>query len=344
MKLFELAEKIDGTLEGDGEIEIRGVDAIHEAGSDEISFLSNPKYAPLAGSTEAGAVIVDEDWDSDCPAALIRSKNPDAAFAQAASLFYTSPPAPKPGIHPTAVVADNVELGEGVSIGPQCVVEADAKIAANSVISAQCYIGRGVSVGSGCFFHPQVSVREAVVIGDRTVIHNGTVLGSDGFGYSVDENGVRTKIPQIGIVQVGNDVEIGANVTVDRARFGKTSIGNGTKIDNLVQIAHNVTIGQNVVIVAQVGIAGSSSIGDRTVIAGQAAVAGHVRVGSDVIVGGQAAVIKDIESGQYVMGAPAVPAKTFKKNLASVVLLPKLKERVVALEKEVRRLTEQRGG
>jgi len=339
MKLFELVEKIGGTFEGDGDIEIGAVAGIHEAAIDEISFISNPKYASLAASTKAGAVIVSEDWDSDCPAVLVHSLNPDAAFAQAASLFYTPPPAPEPGVHPSAVVADDVELGEGVSIGPLCVIEGGVKIGAHTVVSAQCYIGRQACLGADSFLHPQVSVRESVIIGDRTIIHNGTVLGSDGFGYSVDDKGVRTKIPQIGIVQVGNDVEIGANVMVDRARFGKTTIGNGTKIDNLVQIAHNVTIGENVVVIAQVALAGSCSLGDRTIIAGQSAVAGHVHVGSDVVIGGRTGVTKDAESGQYLMGMPAVPASKYRRSLASVALLPKLKKRVAALEKEIRELT-----
>ena len=337
MKLLELVENIGGTLEGDGNIEIQGVAGIREAASDQVSFLSNPKYSSLAAGTQAAAVIVSNDWKEECPAALIRVKDPDAAFAQAAALFYTPVPAPEPGVHPSAVVADDVELGDGVSVGPLCVIEPGAKIGAKSVISAQCYIGRQVTIGTDSFLYPQVSVRESVIIGDRTIIHNGTVLGSDGFGYSVDDKAIRTKIPQIGIVQVGSDVEIGANVTVDRARFGKTTIGNGTKIDNLVQIAHNVTIGENAVIIAQVALAGSCSIGDRTIIAGQSAVAGHVHVGSDVVIAGKTGVTKDVEPGQYLMGMPAVSAAQYKRNLASVALLPKLKKRLAALEKEVRK-------
>lgn len=337
MKLLELVEKIGGTLDGEPDIQIKGVAAIHEAEANEISFLSNPKYAPLAASTKAGAVIVSKDWDGDCPAARIRSDNPDAAFAQAATLFYEPVPSPQPGIHPSAVVADDAVLREGVCIGPLCVIEAGAVIGENTVISAQGYVGHQVRIGANSFLHPQVSVRESCVIGDRVIIHNGTVIGSDGFGYSVDEKGVRTKIQQIGIVKIGDDVEIGANVAIDRARFGKTTIGRGTKIDNLVQIAHNVNIGEDCVIIAQVALAGSCSIGDRTILAGQSAVAGHVHVGSDVIVGGKTGVTKDVESGKCVMGMPAVSESQYKRSLASVALLPKLKKRLAALEKEVRK-------
>ncbi|MBC8206304.1 MAG: UDP-3-O-(3-hydroxymyristoyl)glucosamine N-acyltransferase [Kiritimatiellales bacterium] len=337
MKLLELVEKIGGTLEGDGNIEIQGVAGIREAASSQISFMSNPKYASQAAATQAGVVIVSEDWTGECPAALIRTQNPDAAFAQAATLFYTPVPAPEPGVHPSAVVADDAELGEGVCIGPLCVIEPGVKIGAQSVISAQCYIGRQVTIGTDSFLYPHVSVRESVIIGDRTIIHNGTVVGSDGFGYSVDSDGVRTKIPQIGSVKIGNDVEIGANVTIDRARFGQTTIGNGTKIDNLVQIAHNVTIGENAVIIAQVALAGSCSIGDRTIIAGHAGVAGHIKVGNDVVIAAKTGVTKDVEPGQCVMGMPAVSESQYKRSLASVALLPKLKKRLAALEKEVRK-------
>lgn len=335
MKIFELVEKIGGILDGDGNIEIHGVAGISEAGTGEISFVANPKYASLAASTKAGAVIVSEDWKEECPAVLIRSKNPDAAFAQVATLFYTPVPALEPGVHPSAIVADDVELGEGASIGPMCVIEAGVKIGENSTVSAQCYIGHRVCIGENTVLYPQVSVREAAVIGSRTIIHNGTVVGSDGFGYSVDDKGVRTKIKQIGSVHIGDDVEIGANVTIDRARFGKTTIGNGTKIDNLVQIAHNVTIGENVVIISQVALAGSCSIGDRTVIAGQSGVAGHIRVGSDVVVAGKTGVTKDVSPGEYMMGMPAMPAAKYKRFFTAPMLIPKLKARITALEKKI---------
>lgn len=341
MKLSGLALQIDGVLTGDGAVDICGVAGIREAGSGDVSFIANPRYAPEAASTKASAVIVAEDWAGNCPAALIRVKNPDVAFARAAMLFYIPAPAPASGVHPSAVVAKDVGLGSGVSIGPLCVVEPGAKIGAGTVISAQCYIGCRSVIGEKSFLYPQVSLRESVKIGNRAIIHNGTVIGSDGFGYSVDGEGIRTKIPQIGTVEIGDDVEIGANVTIDRARFGKTKIGNGVKIDNLVQIAHNVIIGDHVVIVAQVGIAGSTSIGDKVVLAGQCGVAGHLHVGAGAVIGAKAAVIKDVEPGAYVLGAPAMPAAKFKRNQAGIMLLPKLKERVAELQDRIRKLEER---
>lgn len=341
MKLSEVAEKTGGRLEGDGNVDICGVAGISEAGEGEISFIANPRYAAEAAVTKASAIIVSEDWNRTCPVALIRAKNPDEAFAKAAALFYTPPPRPAAGIHPSALVAANAEIGENVSIGGLCVIESGAKIGTGTVISPQCYIGRKSVLGEDCWLYPQVSLREEVRIGKRAVVHNGTVIGSDGFGYSVDGQGARTKIPQIGIVEIGDDVEIGANVTIDRARFGKTKIGHGVKIDNLVQIAHNVVIGDHVVIVAQVGIAGSSSIGDRVILAGQSGVAGHLHVGAGAVIGAKAAVIKDVEPGAYVLGAPAMPAAKFKRNQAGMMLLPKLKERVAELADRIRKLEER---
>lgn len=341
MKLSKLAKAVGGVLEGNGDIDICGVASIEEAGSGQISFVANLKYASAAAATSAGAVIVGDDWNADCPAALIRAKNPDAAFAAAAALFYIPVPEPDPGVHPTAVVAEGVTLGEGVCIGPASIVEAGAEIGAGTVISAQCYIGHRTRIGTNTFLYPQVSVREGVEIGDRAIIHNGSVIGSDGFGYYVDTNGIRTKIRQIGTVEIGSDVEIGANVCVDRARFGRTRIGNGVKIDNLVQIAHNVTIGDHAVIIAQVGIAGSTSIGERVILAGQSAVAGHLKVGAGAVVAAKAGATKDVPPGEYVMGMPAMSAQKFKRNLAALQLLPKLKERVADLQRRTEKLEEK---
>ncbi len=338
MKLSEIASQIGGILSGDGSIDIRGVAGIRDAGPAEISFIANPRYAAEAALTKAAAVIVKENWSADCSAALIRVKNPDAAFAQAASLFYTPAPRPVSGVHPSAVVASDAELGEGVSIGPLCVIESRAKIGSGTVLMAGCYVGYGSEVGTDCLLYAQVSLREFVKIGSRSILHNGTVVGSDGFGYSVDGNGVRTKIPQIGTVEIGDDVEIGANTTIDRARFGKTKIGNGVKIDNLVQIAHNVIIGDHAVIVAQVGIAGSTSIGGNAILAGQAGIAGHLKIGAGVIVGPNSGVTKDIPDGVHVLGAPAMPVDRMKRMHAGIMLLPKMKERIAALDKRLRTL------
>lgn len=343
MTLSDIARKIGGTLEGDGTLEISGVAAIRAAGPGEITFLANPRYAADVAETAAGAVIVSADWADPAPCALLRVKNPDEAFAKATALFYSPPPLPPAGVHPSSVVAEDALLGEGVRIGPLCVIESGVKIGNGTVLLAGCYVGHGCEIGENGLLYPQVSLREFVTIGSRVILHNGVVIGSDGFGYSVDSRGVRTKIPQIGTVEIGDDVEIGANTTVDRARFGKTVIGCGVKIDNLVQIAHNVTIADHAVIVAQVGIAGSSSIGEKTILAGQSGVAGHLRVGAGVIVGPRAGVTKDIPDGAYVMGMPAIPVAKMKRSHAALMLLPKLKERLSALEARVRGIEEKSG-
>ena len=342
MKLSELAKQIGGILEGSGDVEIHGVAGITVAGTGEISFIANPKYASEAAATKASAVIVPETWSDPCPAALIRVKNADEAFARATMLFYTPPPALPAGVHPTAVVSPDAVLGTGVCIGPLCVIESGAKIGAGTTLIASCYIGHNAVVGESCLFYPQVSLRESVKVGNRAIFHNGVVIGSDGFGYSVDHAGVRTKIPQIGIVEIGDDVEIGANTTVDRARFGKTVIGNGVKIDNLVQIAHNVVIADHAVIVAQTGIAGSSTIGERTILAAKAGISGHINIGAGVVIGPMTGVTKSIPDGAYMMGIPAVPVMQWKRSAAAVALLPKLKERVVALEEKIKKLEAQK--
>ncbi len=335
MKLSFLSERMNGILEGDGNVEISGVAGIQSATSGDISFLSNPKYMSNAVCTAASAVIVSEDWEGECPAALIRVKNPDAAFAEITSLFYTPPPSPSVGTHPSAIIAEDVELGEDVSIGPLCVIESGVKIGAKTILMAGCYIGYGSLIGANCCFYPKVSLREFVQIGQRVILHNGAVIGSDGFGYSVNGKGVRTKIQQTGIVEIGDDVEIGANVTVDRARFGKTKIGNGVKIDNLVQIGHNVVIGEHAVLVSQVGIAGSSSVGKRSILAGQVGVSGHLKIGDNAIIGPQAGVTKDIPDRAHVLGMPAIPIEKMKRNHAAITRLPKLKERFCVLEKKM---------
>ncbi len=342
MRLSEVAGKIGGRLEGDGSVDIRGVAGISEAGEGEVSFIANPHYTDEAAMTKASAVIVSENWNSACSAALIRTKNPDEAFTKAAGLFYTPPARPAKGIHPSALVAADAEIGENVSIGMLCIIESGAEIGAGTVILPQCYIGRKAVLGEDCWLYPQVSLREGVRIGKRAIVHNGTVIGSDGFGYTVDAQGGRTKIPQLGIVEIGDDVEIGANVTIDRARFGRTLIGNGVKIDNLVQIAHNVVIGDHAVIIAQSAIAGSTHIGRKVIIAGQAGIAGHLHVGDGAVIGAKAAVTKDVEPGVYVIGVPALPAAKFKRAQAGLMLLPKFKERVAELEARIRKLEENR--
>jgi len=331
LTVSEIAGRLNGEVQGDPAIEIERLAGIREAEPGDLTFVATPHYAGAAATTKASAVIVGKDWNRPCAAALIRVNNPDKAFADAAQWFAPPPIAYPPGVHPAAVVASDAVLGRDVHVGPCCVIEAGATVGDRCVILAQTYIGHGATVGADCKLYPHVSIREHVRIGNRAIIHNGTVIGSDGFGY-VQDGAIRKKIPQIGIVVIGDDVEIGANVTIDRARFGQTRIGNGVKLDNLIQIAHNVVIGDNCVIVAQAGISGSTLIGDRSIVAGQAGIVGHLVLGSDIIVAAQSGVTKDIPSGTFVLGSPAMPYEKFTKLHAHLTRLPELKEKLVEMQ------------
>jgi UDP-3-O-[3-hydroxymyristoyl] glucosamine N-acyltransferase len=335
MKLLEIAEQLGGVLEGNAELEIVAVAGLSEAVEGDISFLSNPKYAAQVAATKASAVIVPEEWDRPAPCALLRVANSDQAFAQVAELFYEVPPKPAAGVHPSAVVDESVQLGAGVCIGANCTIEAGVVIGENTIISPNCHIGYKVVIGADCLFHPLASVREFSEIGNRVILHNGAVIGSDGFGYAVQDDGSRTKIPQIGKVVIEDDVEIGANSAIDRARFGKTRVGKGSKIDNLVQIGHNVVIGEHSVLCGQAGVSGSTTIGSRVILAGQAGLAGHLKIGDGAIVGAQSGVMKDIPPKEFVMGSPSMPHLQAKKMVANTILLPKLKEKVRRLENQL---------
>jgi UDP-3-O-[3-hydroxymyristoyl] glucosamine N-acyltransferase len=337
-RLADLAARLNLTAEGGADREITGVAGLREAEPGELSLLMSAKYAGWMKSTRASAVIVPRDWAGDTSTAVLRSDNPERDFTLAAQLFAPPTPTWPRTVHPTAVVAPDATLGADVHVGAHAVIESGAVIGAGTILCAQTYIGHGVQIGEGCHLYPHVSVREHCRLGRRVIVHNGSVIGSDGFGYAVDGHGVRTKIPQIGIVVVGDDVEIGANVTIDRARFGKTRIGQGVKIDNLVQIAHNVVIGDHAVVVAQVGIAGSTTIGKNAILAGQAGIAGHVSIGDGAIVGAQGGVTKDVPAKAYVWGTPAMPMDKFGNLHALVGRLPVLKERLEALEGKVRLL------
>ncbi len=341
----EIAAKIGGTAEGDPAAQVSHLSSLAEAGEGGLSFLSNKKYADQMASTRATAVIVPEDWQGDCPAkALIRVKNPDRAFAAAAPLLAPPPPERWPGIHYSAVVSPEAIIGKNVHIGPLCVVEDGAKIGDDCIIESQCYIGQNVEIGPGSHLYPHVSLRERVRVGARFIAHCGAVLGSDGFGYSIDmlPGGVPRieKIPQVGTVVAGDDVEVGANTTIDRARFGETRIGNCVKIDNLVQIGHNVKIGDFSGVIAQAGIAGSAEIGSGVRIWAQAGISGHLKVEDGAQVGPQCGVARNVKAGSYVIGTPA----TSLREMAAQALMPdqvsKLRRRVFELEAEVKKLKE----
>jgi UDP-3-O-[3-hydroxymyristoyl] glucosamine N-acyltransferase len=338
-----LAERLEGATEGDATAAVHALASLAEARSGDISFLSNPRYESLMARTRATAVLVGRAWQGawSC-GALIRVDNPDKAFGALGAVFGPPPVVRHPGIHATAVIGAGVALGRDVHVGPYVVIDDDAVIGDRTVIEAQCFIGSRVTIGCDGHVYPQVAIREGCRIGDRVILHCGVVIGSDGYGYTIEMQpdgsvGV-AKIPQIGIVELGHDVEIGANTTLDRARFGRTRIGNSVKIDNLVQIGHNVQVGDLTGIMAQVGIAGSTQIGSGCIIWSQAGLSGHLRINERAQVGPQAGVSKDVPPGEFVMGAPAVPKREFVKMLAAPRQVEKLKARVTELEARLARI------
>jgi UDP-3-O-[3-hydroxymyristoyl] glucosamine N-acyltransferase len=305
MTVSQIADFLDGKVLGDGKVIIKGVCGIREAKQGDITFLANPRYNHLVSRTHASAIITSRKIDYSLKP-LIQVDNPSLAFANIVNKFHPKKAVHPKGIHPTAIIAKSAKLGRGVAIGAYTIVEENVVIQDNTVIYPGCYIGRDVQVGENTLIYANVSIREEVALGNRVVIQSGSVIGSDGFGF-ITQEGRHQRVPQTGTVVIEDDVEIGANVTVDRARFDKTVIAKGTKIDNLVQIAHNVAIGENCFIVAQVGISGSTTIGNNTVLAGQAGVTGHISVGDNVVVGAQAGVTKPVPSGVMVSGYPAKP-------------------------------------
>ncbi len=333
----EIARRLGGRVEGDASVVINGVESLNAARQGNLSFLSNPRYSPQMKTTRASAVLVNEAWQGETSAVLIRVPSADAAFAQVA--FWLARPAVvyKPGIHPTAVIAEGVTLGKDVVVGPHCVIEPGAVIGDGTVLVAQCYVGHACEIGKNCRFYPMATLREYTKVGDRVILHNGAVIGSDGFGY-VREAGHYTKIPQVGIVVLEDDVEIGANTTIDRARFGETRIGKGTKLDNLIQIAHNVTIGEDTAMAAQAGVSGSARIGSRVQTGGQIGVAGHIEIGDDCVVMAQAGVTKDVPPKSVMFGSPAMGAIEAKKLHAHTMRLPEMKKRVAELEARIKAL------
>ena len=334
--LAELAVELGGTVVGDAAVVIRGVAGIREAQGGDLTFLANSRYEGYVTETQASAIICDRA-PRTAKVPLLQVDHPYLAFQKAVRLFRPELYNPLPGVHPTAVVSPAAHVAAGASIGPHCTVEPGARIGANSVLMAGCYVGVQAIVGEGCLFYPRVTVREECIVGDRCILHVGADIGADGFGFAFDE-GRYHKIPQVGNVVLGNDVEVGANSTIDRATTDSTRIGDGTKIDNLVQIGHNVVVGQHCIIVAQVGISGSSHLEDNVTIGGQAGVIGHVRLGKGVQVGGQSGVTKSVSPGTTVFGTPASPLPLIKRINAYLQRLPLLFDRTKALEARVQKL------
>jgi UDP-3-O-[3-hydroxymyristoyl] glucosamine N-acyltransferase len=339
ISLKELADLVGGEVAGDGSIRVRSVAGIREAQPGDITFLADPRYDKFLSTTRASAVIARRGTDGR-GRALILVDNPYVAFVRAVRHFVPDTGTYSPGVHPTGLVAAGAALGKGVHIGPYAVVEEGARLGDGSTVLAGCYVGRNVRIGSQCLIYPNVCIREDTVVGDRVIIHCGAVLGADGFGYA-REGEVYLKIPQIGNVVIEDDVEIGANSTIDRATTGSTVVGRGTKVDNLAMIAHNVTIGEHCVVVAQVGIGGSTEIGRCVNLAGQAGITGHVKIGDGAVVAAQAGVTKSVGPGTCVSGYPAREHGVARRIYASLHKLPDLLKRVADLSERVRRLEEK---
>ena len=340
MKLRDLAERLACRLEGDGEVEIVRVAGIQHAGPGDLTFLANTKYEAAMAQTRASAVVL-RDGAPPAPCAMLRTPDPYLAFARAVA-FFAPAWRPAPGIHTLAAVAADAQVGGDVSIGAFVSIAEGVSIGDNTVVFPNVTIGPGARIGADCVIHSNVAIRERVVIGSRVVLQNGVVIGSDGYGFVRRGDGTHEKIPQIATVVIEDDVELGANTTVDRPAVGETRIRSGTKIDNLVQIGHGVTVGRNVLMAAQVGIAGSTVVEDDVVLGGQVGVGGHLTIGRGSVVVGQSGVTNSLEPGEMVAGYPAIGSREWRK--ASVVFkrLPELKRRVEALEARLTALATSR--
>ena len=340
-----LAQQVGGRLDGPADLTLTGVASLREADAQDISFLGNDRYRSQVAETRAGLVLLPEAFPG-APAAgraWLRVKDPSTVFMDVVMRFAPPPPVFAPGVHPSAVIHPDARIAATAHVGANTVIEAGAAVGERTVIGALCYVGHDACIGDDSFLHPNITVRERCRIGQRVIIHSGTTIGSDGFGYIPNlTGGLHTKIPQVGIVQIDDDAEIGASVTVDRARFGRTWIRRGAKIDNLVQIAHNVEIGELSFVIAQVGISGSTKIGRGCVLWGQAGLPGHLEIGDGAQVLAQAGVTKDVPPGARVVGAPAVSEREFVRNLFNVHRVDKLAATVRELQKKLAELTAAR--
>jgi UDP-3-O-[3-hydroxymyristoyl] glucosamine N-acyltransferase len=335
LTLRDLAGAIQARLEGDPDVSVSGVAPLERAGPGDLSFLANPRYEESAQRSGAAALIVGESFQGN-GANLLRVSNPYLAYARAVELLLPEGPSP-PGVDPSAQVDPEAGVSPSASIGPLAVLESGVVVGERVTIGASCVIESGVTIGDDSRIFPRVTLHSGTRIGARCVVQSGSVLGSDGFGYATDEEGKHHKVPQRGGLAIDDDVEIGANVTIDRGSAGDTVIGSGTKIDNLVHIAHNVSIGRNAFIVAQVGIAGSTSIGDHAVIAGQAGIVGHVKIGDRAKLGAQAGVIGDVPADAEYSGYPARSHREQMRAYALFARLPEIFERLKAVESRLKR-------
>lgn len=334
MKLAEIAQRLGAELVGgSGDVEITGVAGIEHAGASEITFIANPKYAAQAKTTQAAAILVEPDFPALEGTATLRIKNCYRAFAQTITFFY-HPPKYAPGVHPTAVVDPSAKVGEDAHIGAYVVIGPDVTIGSGAVVLPHTVIYAGATIGDRFFAHAHVVVREFCRLGDDVVLQNGAVIGADGFGYARENAGGWTKIVQSGAAVLGDRVEVQANACIDRASIGETRIGDGSKIDNLVQVGHGSTVGQDTLLCAQVGLAGSTEVGNRVILAGQVGVAGHCKVGDGAVATAQSGIPSDVAANSVVSGYPAMDNKLWLRSVAAFARLPEMVRELRSLRKE----------
>jgi UDP-3-O-[3-hydroxymyristoyl] glucosamine N-acyltransferase len=331
MKLGELATRLGATLQGDAGVEVTGVKGIEAAGPSEITFVANPRYAALARTTKAAAVLVEPEFPQISPPTL-RIKNPYLAFSRALGLFY-QPPVYAPGIHSTAVIDPTAQIGPGAHIGAYVVVGPGVRVGPHATLLPHVVLYPGVEAGTHLFAHAHAVVREGCTLGDHVTLENGAIVGADGFGFAKNESGHWEKIPQSGPVRLGDRVDVQANACIDRATIGATEVGTGAKIDNLVQVGHGSRVGENTLLCAQAGLAGSSVVGNNAILAGQAGVAGHCTLGDGVILTAQAGVSHDVPAGKMISGSPAFDNRTWLRAVTIFQRLPELLKRLDRLEK-----------
>jgi UDP-3-O-[3-hydroxymyristoyl] glucosamine N-acyltransferase len=338
MRVRELADWLGATFEGDGEKELSGVAPLETAGASDLAFVGTRKAAQQAEASAAGCLLVPEEWPSPSYRTVIRVSEPRTAFARALNRFYPTTDL-KPGIHPTAVVGEDVEIGAMVYIGPHAVVGNGTRIGVATSIGASTVVGKRVNLGEGCVLHPHVTIYDNVDIGRSTILHSGAVIGADGFGYVMEQDRWQ-KFPQVGRVEIGDYVEIGANSCVDRAALGVTSIGEGTKLDNMVHVGHNCRIGRHVVVAAQTGFSGGVVVEDYAVIGGQVGIGDKARIETRAVLGSGCGVLtsKIVRSGETVWGTPARPLKQHLEQLANLSRLPDLRREVAELKRRLAEL------